>query len=82
MTPTYEWLYENYCRELQRELRNAEESAVKQLSEIIPLTAENRIDLADCMARLRFQCGTESFAMGFQLGLHLTQDVGFSPTAS
>ena len=83
MNAAYEWLYDNYAQELQKELRKTETAAIEQLAEKIPLSDEHKVALADCMAGLRLHCGTESFALGLQLGLHLTEDVtGCSPTLS
>ena len=87
MNTTYEWLYDNYARELQKKFRKNEDAAIEELSKTLPLTESNKIDLADCMSNLRLQCGTESFAIGFQLGLRLTtilldEKPLSSPTAS
>ena len=83
MNQTYEWLYDNYAHELQKEFREVETAAIEQLAETIPLSVADKVALADCLAGLRLHCGTESFALGLQLGLHLTEDVvaGTSPTA-
>ena len=83
MNTTYEWLYDNYASELQKTFRRNETEAIEQLSKKIPLSAEQKVDLADCMANLRLSCGTESFALGVQMGLRLTQDIDLvPPTAS
>lgn len=87
MNTAYEWLYDNYTRELQQELCRNENAAIENLSKTIPLSDSHKIDLADCMVNLRLQCGTASFALGFQLGLRLTaifldEDPLPPPTAS
>ena len=74
MNTTYEWLYENYAQDLQKEFEASEEEAIERLAHIIPLTDNYRLNLVDCLADLRYHCGVESFALGVQLGLRLTSD--------
>ena len=80
MNATYEWLYENYARELQRELQETEAAAIERFAAAVHLSAGDRIDLADCIAALRFYCGVRSFALGLQTGIHLMEEL--FPTAS
>ena len=83
MNATYEWLYDNYAQALQKELYKTETAAIEQFAESIPLSEEHKITLADCLPDLRINCGTVSFALGLQLGLHLTENIAdFPPTAS
>lgn len=81
MNPTYEWLYDHYAAGLQQELRKAEAAEVEEWAEKLSLPSEDRLYLIDRLAALRLLCGTESFALGCQLGLQLSQDFDFAPTA-
>lgn len=80
MNATYEWLYENYAQELHRECRKTEEAAIRRFAAATHLSSEDQIDLADCIASLRFYCGVRSFALGLQTGVRLMEEL--SPTAS
>ena len=74
MTRTFEWLFENYAEDLQKEFREYEGKAIDQLAQSIPLTDNQRIQLEDCLADIRFHSGAESFSLGVQFGLRLTMD--------
>ena len=74
MNETYEWLYDNYGRDLQKELSQAEDAEIRRLRETRPLTREAERSLADCLGLLRLHWGTKSFALGVRLGLRLTAD--------
>ena len=80
MNATYEWLYENYARELQQELREVEETAIERFAADAHLNDGDKLTLTDCIAALRFYCGVRSFALGLQTGIHLMEEL--FPTAS
>ena len=74
MYRTYEWLFENYAEDLQREFGAYEGEAINKLAKSIPLTDHQRLQLVDCLADIRFHSGVESFSLGVQFGLRLTLD--------
>lgn len=74
MNQTYEWLFENYAEDLQAAFREYEGNAINLLAQSISLTDEQRIQLEDCLADIRFHSGVESFSLGVQFGLRLTMD--------
>ena len=71
MNETYQWLYENYVRDLQTELSQREDAKIRRLKETQFLTREAELSLADCLAGLRFHWGAESFALGVRPGMRL-----------
>ncbi len=80
MNATYEWLYENYARELQQELREVEETAIERFAADAHLNDGDKLTLTDCIAALRFHCGVHSFALGLRMGMDLMEEL--FPTAS
>ena len=74
MNSTYEWLFANYAHELEGEFAEFEEEAVKRLERIAPLSDSQRLKVVDFLADHRFRCGVESFALGVQFALRLTED--------
>lgn len=83
MTDTYTQLFTSYAHDLTCRLKKSEEEALDQLTRSIPMSNEHRVDVADQLSALRKLCCAESFALGIQVGLRITQELGgFSTTAS
>ena len=74
MYRTYEWLFENYAEDLQAGFGEYEGKAINKLAQSISLTDNQRIQLEDCLADIRFHSGMKSFALGVQFGLRLTME--------
>lgn len=75
MSDIYAKLFDCYARDVQRHLKAEEEEAFAQLVQLIPLSDENKVDLADRLAGLRALCCAESLALGIQLGLRLGGEI-------
>lgn len=75
MSDIYAKLFDCYARDVQRHLKAEEEEALAQLVRLIPMSEENRVDLADKIASLRALCCSESLALGIQLGLRLGWEI-------
>lgn len=71
MLDTYSKIFSGYVHDMKWRMKKSEEETFSQLVEIIPMSEENRIDLADHLSRLRSSCCEESFALGIQLGLRI-----------
>ena len=68
MNETYEWLYDNYALPLMQTVKEAD----KLKQSIVSLSrAENPLFLKDQLENLCMLWGTNSFALGLQLGLRL-----------
>ncbi len=68
MNETYEWLYDNYALPLMQ----TEKEADKIKQSIVSLSrSENPLLLKDHLESLCMLWGTDSFALGLQLGLRL-----------
>ncbi len=71
MNDTYMKYFTSYAHDTQWRLKKAEEETVDQLSQLIPMSDEHKVDLADRLNALRSRCCSESFALGIELGLRL-----------
>lgn len=72
MNETYEWLYDNYAKDLLARLLAEEQSLISSTLESMPLTDSQKLDLFDLLTDLRLRSGVEVFALGLQLGVRLT----------
>ena len=75
MPDIYAQLFNSYAHDVQRHLKMAESEALERLVQLIPMSEENRVDLADRLANLRAVCCSESIALGIQLGLRLGWEI-------
>lgn len=83
MSDTYTQLLISYIHDTQWRLKQTEKDTLEQLTQLIPMSNEQKLDLADQLAALRSRCCSECFALGIQIGLRITQEFGsFSATAS
>lgn len=72
MTKTYEWLYDNYAKDLLARLMDEEQALIDSTLASMPLTNSQKLDLYDLLTDLRLRSGVEVFALGLQLGVRLT----------
>ena len=72
MDNTYNWLYREYVLPLLSDLAEEQGRLLNDLVYSLPLTSEDHIDIYDALTLLRYEWGTEAFALGVQLGLQLT----------
>lgn len=75
MSDIYVQLFDCYARDVQGHLRETEAETLKQLVQLIPMSEEHRVDLADKIALLRAVCCSESIALGIQIGLRLGWEI-------
>lgn len=71
MTDTYMDHFTSYAHDIQWRLKKAEEETLEQLTQLIPMSDEHKIDLSDRLRALHFRCCSESFTLGIELGLRL-----------
>lgn len=63
-----------YANDIQRMLRLSEEETLNQLAQLIPMSHDNKIDLADRLSTLRSRCCSECFRLGLELGLRIASE--------
>lgn len=71
MTDIYMDHFTSYAHDIQWRLKMAEEETLDQLTQLIPMSNEHKVDLTDGLHALRLLCCSESFALGIELGLRL-----------
>lgn len=78
MSDTYNQLFNIYAQDVQRYLKKSEKDTFEELTQLIPMSDENKIDLSDHLARLRSRCCAESLILGIGLGLRLSREIKVS----
>lgn len=73
---TYEWLYDNYARDLLAQIMDRESALINGTLSPMSLTDDQKITLLDLLTDLRLRAGVEVFALGLQLGVRLTAPRG------
>lgn len=77
---TYEWLYDNYARDLLAQLMDRESALINSTLSPMSLTDDQKLTLFDLLTDLRLRAGVEVFALGLQLGVRLTAPrLGLNP---
>ena len=77
---TYEWLYDNYARDLLAQLMDRESALINGTLSPMSLTDDQKLTLFDLLTDLRLRAGVEVFALGLQLGVRLTAPrLGLNP---
>ena len=56
MTDIYAQLFNIYAQDVQRYLKKSEKDTFEELTQLIPMSDENKIDLSDHLTRLRSRC--------------------------
>lgn len=80
MNETYEWLYDNYARDLLAQLMDRESALINGTLSPMSLTDDQKLTLFDLLTDLRLRAGVEVFALGLQLGVRLTAPrLGLNP---
>lgn len=75
MTDTYSQLFDSYAHDIQWNLKKTQEDTIDRLTQRIPLSNEQKIDLTDHLTMFRYRCYEESFALGVQLGLRIAWEL-------
>lgn len=80
MTETYEWLYDNYAKDLLAQIAAEEQTLVEATLDPMDLPGSQRLAIYDLLTDLRVHSGLEIFTLGLQLGIRLTAPcMGFKP---
>lgn len=72
MSETYEWLYDNYAKDLLEQIAAGEKQLIEGTLRPLSLTDDQKLVLHDLLTDLRLRAGVEVFALGLQLGVRLT----------
>ena len=72
MSETYEWLYDNYAKDLLEQIAAGEKRLIDRTLRPLSLTDDQKLVLHDLLTDLRLRAGVEVFALGLQLGVRLT----------
>ncbi len=72
MSETYEWLYDNYAKDLLEQIAAGEKRLIEGTLRPMALTDGQKVELYDLLMDLRLRSGAEVFALGLQLGVRLT----------
>lgn len=75
MPDIYAQLFNSYAHDVQRHLKMAEAETMERLVQLIPMSDEGKVNLADQLTGLRTLCCAESLALGIEIGLRLSQEV-------
>ena len=75
MQDIYTQLFNSYAHDVQRHLKMAEDETVERLVQLIPMSGEDKVNLADQLTGLRTLCCAESLALGIWIGLRLSQEI-------
>lgn len=78
MADIYTQLFNIYAQDVQRYLKKSEKDIFEELAEMIPMSEEHKIDLADRLAGFRSRCCAESLILGIGLGLRLSREIKVS----
>lgn len=75
MPDIYAQLFNSYAHDVQRHLKMAEDETMVRLIQLIPMSDEDKANLADQLTDLRTLCCAESLTLGIEIGLRLSQEI-------
>lgn len=76
MEDIYAFLYDSYAAPELEDMASDQEEIIRAYIQRLPIPRRERLLLRDLVSHISLQWGTEAFALGLWLGLHLTDPAG------